>query len=58
MKRKIKMALIATYPRMAELFLEITNEMENVIATNVYASFERAVEIAKKWKQKEVLMSF
>ncbi len=47
MNDKIKMALIATYPRMADIFLQLTEGRENILASSVYASFERAVEIAK-----------
>ena len=47
MSEKIKMALIATYPRMADIFLQLTEKQENIAAASVYASFERAVEIAK-----------
>ena len=43
----IKMALIATYPSMAEIFLRLASGRENVVARSEYASFERAVEIAK-----------
>ena len=32
---------------MADIFLQLTDKRENIIATSVYASFERAVEIAK-----------
>ena len=46
MSDKVKMALIATYPRMAEIFLQLTGARNNVTGESVYASFERAVEIA------------
>ena len=47
MSDKIKMTLIATYPKMAEIFLHLTEGHENIEAASIYASFERAVEIAK-----------
>lgn len=60
MSDKVKMALIATYPRMADIFLHLTETRENVVAESVYASFERAVEIAKKMeknKEADVILS-
>lgn len=55
MERKIKMALIATYPKMAELFLQLTEKMDNVEVNSVYASFDEAVKIAKQMeKENEV----
>ena len=60
MSDKVKMALIATYPRMAEIFLQLTGARNNVTGESVYASFERAVEIAKKMeknKEADVILS-
>lgn len=47
MGEKIRMALIATYPSMADIFLQLTSEREDIEAISEYASFERAVEYAK-----------
>lgn len=47
MKDKVKMVLIATYPTMAEIFLELTGQRPDLRAKSINASFERAVETAK-----------
>lgn len=47
MKEKIKIVLIATYPTMAEIFLELTKTRADLEAQSINASFERAVDIAK-----------
>lgn len=47
MKEKVKIILIATYPTMAEIFLELTGARTDLEAHSINASFERAVEIAK-----------
>ena len=52
MNRKIRMTLIATYPKMADIFLRLTAEYKDVEAASIYASFERAVEIAKELEAK------
>lgn len=46
MSDKIRMALIATYPKLAEIYLNLTDNRENIISYNVYASFEEAAKIA------------
>lgn len=53
MSEKIKMALIATYPQMADIFLKLTEGYGNIEAKSTYASFERAVEIAKKMEENQ-----
>jgi len=52
MGEMVKMALIATYPQMADIFLELTKQREEIQAYSVYASFERAVEVAKEMERK------
>ena len=44
--RKPRIALIATYPKMAKTFADMSEEM-GVHATNAYASFEDAVRIGR-----------
>jgi PAS domain S-box-containing protein len=46
-KSKIRMALIATYPEMSKIFLDIANK-RGIIAYDHYASFDDALEVAKK----------
>lgn len=56
----VKMALIATYPKVARLFLQLTAEKPGIEAVSKYASFERAVEIAKELErtgQADVILS-
>ncbi|MDR2163062.1 MAG: sigma 54-interacting transcriptional regulator [Clostridiales Family XIII bacterium] len=48
-KSKIKMALIATYPEMSKIFLDIANK-RGIIAYDHYASFDDALEAAKKYE--------
>ncbi len=48
MKGKVKIALIATYPAMAEIFLNITRNRKDLEACSIYASFDRAAQIAAK----------
>ena len=44
----IKMALIATYPEMSKIFLYMTEKKGNIIAFDEYASFEDAVQVARR----------
>ncbi len=46
MKRKTRLALIATYPTMAEIFVDITKNRPDLEARSIYASFDRAAQIA------------
>lgn len=48
MSEKIKLALIATYSDMADIFLHLAKDMDNVEAISVYASFETAVQTARQ----------
>lgn len=43
----IRIALIATYPEMTRMLLSMAKQ-ENVMVTNIFASFEAAVEAAKR----------
>ena len=52
MGEMIRMAMIATYPRMAETFLQLAGERPDILAVSRYASFERAVAIAKEMERK------
>ena len=47
MAAKIRMALIATYPKLAEIYLNLTDSRDDIIAYNVYASFEEAAKTAR-----------
>lgn len=47
-ERKVRLALIVTYPKMAEIFLQLAARRPQIQAVSEYASFERAVEIAKE----------
>jgi len=51
MKRKIKLALIATYPTMAEIFVDITKDRGDLEARSIYASFDRAAQIAREMER-------
>ncbi len=42
-----RIALIATYPKVADLFIKVTKE-QNIESYNIYASFEEAAEAAKQ----------
>jgi len=42
------MALIATYPEMSKIFLYMTEKKGNIIAFDEYASFEDAVQVARR----------
>lgn len=46
MSEKIRMALIATYPKLAEVFLNLTDNRTNIISYSIYASFEEAAKTA------------
>lgn len=48
MSEKIRMALIATYPKLAEIYLNLTDNRENIVSYNIYASFEEAAKIARE----------
>ncbi len=48
MTSKIKMTLIATYPKMSEIFMELVKDREDVEGNSIYASFERAAKTAKE----------
>ncbi|MDR2771798.1 MAG: sigma 54-interacting transcriptional regulator [Clostridiales Family XIII bacterium] len=54
---KIRLALIATYPEMSKIFLDIANK-SNIIAYDEYASFDDALVVAKKMESKvDVILS-
>ncbi|MHB8061726.1 MAG: sigma 54-interacting transcriptional regulator [Ruminiclostridium sp.] len=54
---KIRLALIATYPEMSEIFLDIANK-NNIIAYDEYASFNDALVMARKMESKvDVILS-
>jgi transcriptional regulator with PAS, ATPase and Fis domain len=54
---KIRLALIATYPEMSKIFLDIANK-SSIIAYDEYASFNDALTIAKKMESKvDVILS-
>ncbi len=46
-QRRPRLALIATYPKMAEIFLRLAEGLEAEV-TNIHASFEQAVDIARE----------
>lgn len=48
MSSKVRMALIATYPKLSEVYRELTNSRDSITAYNVYASFESAANIARE----------
>ena len=50
-RENIKLALIATYPKMSKIFMRIAEE-ENIEAINIFASFEDAVQYAKEIEDK------
>lgn len=50
-RKNIKISLIATYPKMAEIFMNVTREL-GIEAYNIYASFEEAASIAKSAESK------
>lgn len=47
----MRLALIATYPKMAKIFMKIANE-EGIEAYNVYESFEAAANIGRQMESK------
>ena len=58
MAEKIHMALIGTYPKLAEIFLNLTDNREDIVAYSVYASFEEAVKNAQKMEdQLDIILS-
>ena len=50
-KRPIRLAMIATYPKMSKIFMSIAEEA-NIQAYNIDASFENAVRFAKEIEPK------
>ena len=50
-KRRIRLALIATYPKMSEIFMRIADS-DGIQAYNVSASFNDAVRFAKELEPK------
>jgi len=54
---KIRLALIATYPEMSRIFLDIANK-NNIIAYDEYASFSDALDVARRMASKvDVILS-
>lgn len=51
MRSKVKLALIATYPTMADIFVELTKNRKELEAKSIYASFEQAAEIAAEMER-------
>ena len=58
MAAKIRMALIATYPKLAEIYLNLTDSRDDIIAYNVYASFEEAAKTAREMEDElDIILS-
>ncbi len=58
MEGPIRIALIATYPDISLLFQETVKELEDIVAQDIYASFDDAVREAKKLEtQTDIIIS-
>lgn len=58
MSQKIRMALIATYPKLAEIYLNLTDSRKNIISYNIYASFEEAARTAREMEDElDIILS-
>ncbi len=54
----VRIALIATYPEISELFHGIANDRNDIIIQDVYASFDEAVKVAKRIeKDTDIILS-
>ncbi|MGN0159122.1 MAG: sigma 54-interacting transcriptional regulator [Brotaphodocola sp.] len=52
MKSKVRLALIATYPTVADIFIELTRNRRDLEAVSIYASFDNAAAIAEEMERK------
>lgn len=58
MSEKVRMALIATYPKLAEVFLDLTENRNHIISYNIYASFEEAARTAQEMEDElDIILS-
>ncbi len=58
MNAPVRIALIATYPDIAQLFRDLAQDRPDIVARDVYASFDDAIKTAKKLEREtDVILS-